>query len=393
MEALQQFQQYERFLRSICKVLGFDVLSRDWRKTFRTYLSIFLISLYCFCMMYSIVIAVDTFELLKSLAFLGFFFQCSIKVYYTIAKSHMYSTSFEGLQSAIYTDHLGGTEQQRAVITRIIRLVLILTRTTTVLYTSSLFIFSLYPAYMYFVVDVKVTIFPLYVPGIDIYSAYGYGITNSMHMVFAVYGLLGAVTSDTAFMMYVLHIVTYAELFEIECERFSQDLSDACQQWEPHLVEYGQFCRDRMRSLYGFHQNMIAYIERVTQCYEGICVVEVATCSFSIMFNLFLALTTDWYATYSFLVVSWFQLFIYSLLGTVMQTTIDRLNTEVTRLPWYMLPNDEQQRFWFMLTRSQMPGEITIRSVGPLNMETFTNIMQKIYSAFTMMYSFLDDLS
>uniref|UniRef100_A0A182WQH6 Uncharacterized protein n=1 Tax=Anopheles minimus TaxID=112268 RepID=A0A182WQH6_9DIPT len=122
-------------------------------------------------------------------------------------------------------------------------------------------------------------------------------------------------------------------------------------------------------------------------------VVQVGSCSISIMFNLFLALTTDWYATYSFMFISWFQLFVFSLLGTVMQVMNDRLLGYIWNLPWYMLPSDEQLRYKFMLGRSQLPAEMVIRSVGPLNMETFTDIMQKIYSAFAMMYSFLADLN
>lgn len=64
----------------------------------------------------------------------------------------------------------------------------------------------------------------------------------------------------------------------------------------------------------------------------------------------------------------------------------------ISNLPWYMLPTEEQKQFKFMLARSQLSAEIMIRSVGPMNMETFTDIMQKMYSAFAMMYSFLVDL-
>uniref|UniRef100_A0A182VQK2 Odorant receptor n=1 Tax=Anopheles minimus TaxID=112268 RepID=A0A182VQK2_9DIPT len=216
---------------------------------------------------------------------------------------------------------------------------------------------------MYFAVGVKVTIFPLYIPGIDIYSTYGYGITNSLHMLIAVYGCIGALASDTAFMMFVLHFISYVELFRIECEQFQKDLTDVGNRCEPHMPEYKSFCRQRMRDLYQYHQNVIVYLESLQECYQSICVVQVATCSFSIMFNLFLALTND------------------------------RLLGYIWNLPWYMLPSDEQLRYKFMLGRSQLPAEMVIRSVGPLNMETFTDIMQKIYSAFTMMYSFLVDLS
>uniref|UniRef100_A0A182SGM2 Odorant receptor n=1 Tax=Anopheles maculatus TaxID=74869 RepID=A0A182SGM2_9DIPT len=291
MEAAKKFHQYERYLRTLCNVLGFDVVSKGWKKTYRTYVTIFLCGQYFLWMVWSIIIASDTFELLKSLSFIGFFFQCSSKMYYTITNAPHYSNNFAGLQESIYTAHMDGTEEQKTVIERVITVVLLATKATTVLFTSSLFIFSFYPAYMYFVMDVKVTIFPLYIPGISIYSAYGYGITNSLHMLIAVYGLLGALTSDTAFMLFVLHFISYGELFRIECEQFTRDLSDYGEQWEQHTPEYESFCRDGMRALYRYHQTVIEYLTSLQECYHSICVFQVASCSFSVMFNLFLALT------------------------------------------------------------------------------------------------------
>uniref|UniRef100_A0A182NL77 Uncharacterized protein n=1 Tax=Anopheles dirus TaxID=7168 RepID=A0A182NL77_9DIPT len=392
MEASEKFLQYEQFLRSLCKVIGFDVMSKTWKKTFRTYVTMFLCGQYFLWMLYSIIIASDTFELFKSLSFIGFFFQCSLKMYYTTVNASKYAVNFDGLKQGIYERHTNGTEEQKMVIGRIIVLVHIITKATTGLYLSSVLIFSLYPAYMYFVVETKVTIFPLYIPGIDIYSTYGYGITNSLHLLIAVYGCIGAITSDTAFIMFVMHFVSYGELFKIECERFEADLGVISSCWERNTSEYDSFCRKRMRGLYRYHQDLITYVESLQVCYEAICFVQVFSCSFSVMFNLFLALTTDWYATYSFIVISLFQLFVFSFFGTVLQIMNDRLVTDISNLPWYLLPTEEQLRYKFMLNRSQIPAEMVIRSVGPLNMETFTNIMQKIYSAFTMMYSFLVDL-
>ncbi|XP_053668459.1 putative odorant receptor 83c [Anopheles marshallii] len=393
MEALDKFYQFERFMCPICNAIGFNVLSKEWKKNYRTYTSIFLCGQYFIWMVWSIIIASDAFELLKSLSFLGFFFQCSLKMYYTSVDAALYGINFDGLKQTIYIGHTNGTPEQKSVIERIIGIVLLIMKVTTVLYTSSLLIFALYPAYMYFVVGVKVPIFPLYVPGIDIYSAYGYGMTNTCHMAIAVYGCLGAIASDNLFMMFVLHFVTYVELFRIECEQFQDDLKEVDERCERHMPEYQSFCRQRMRDLYQYHQKVILYIESLQECYQSICVVQVGNCSFSLMFNLFLALTTDWYATYGFMFISWFQLFIYSLLGTIMQLMNDRLMRYIWNLPWYMLPSDEQKRFIFMLSRSQLPAEMVVQSVGPLNMETFTDIMQKVYSAFTMMYSFLVDLN
>ncbi|KAL9694414.1 hypothetical protein quinque_013699 [Culex quinquefasciatus] len=69
----------------------------------------------------------------------------------------------------------------------------------------------------------------------------------------------------------------------------------------------------------------------------------------------------------------------------------DRIIKLIYNLPWHLLPNNEKKSFCFLLFKSQRPIEILIRGLGPMNVETFTEIMKVIYQAFTMMYSFLID--
>ncbi|XP_058130504.1 uncharacterized protein LOC131284351 [Anopheles ziemanni] len=295
------------------------------------------------------------------------------------------------LKRTIYDGYINGTDEQKTVILRVITLILLLMKMTTVLYFSCIMIFSLYPAYMYFWEDTKVTIFPLLIPGINIYSLYGYSVTNMLQLLLALYGIVGMLASDSAFMMFVLHIVTYVELFRVECEKFAAELltSEWRERW--HSNQYKAFCRRSMLVIYRFHQDIITYMDELKMCYHDVCVVALATCSFSMVLNLFLALTTDWYATYGFLAVTFFQLLMCSVLGNVIQVMNDRLIKVMLNLPWYLFPNGEQKRFLFMLCRSQIPADMDVRGFGPLNMETFTAIMQKIYSTFMMMYSFIEE--
>uniref|UniRef100_A0A182ILZ1 Uncharacterized protein n=1 Tax=Anopheles atroparvus TaxID=41427 RepID=A0A182ILZ1_ANOAO len=391
MEASVKFDQYSAYLRTLCRVIGFDVLSATWKMNYKSYFSLFLCAQYLWWMIHSTIATEGINEMLKSLSFVGFYFQNTVKLYYTLSKTKTYQAIYNKLKLVIYDGHMGGTGDQKAVILRMITLIHNLVKATSVLYYSAIMLFSLYPAYMYFWMDEKVTIFPLHIPFVSIYSLYGYAFTNMIHIVVAFYGLTGAITSDTAFMMFVLHMVTYVDLFRIECERFERDLmaSELREEWRSDA--YKAFCQRRMQTVYSYHQDIIAYMDSLKLCYKEICLVQVATSSFSIMLSLFLALTTDWYATYSFTLISVFQLFIFSVLGNVVQVMNDRMNGVILDLPWYMLPDGEQKWFRFMLSRSQIPADIEIRGFGPLNMRTFTAIMQKIYSCFMMMLNFLGE--
>ncbi|XP_049548015.1 odorant receptor 67d [Anopheles darlingi] len=390
MEASEKFQEFTLFIRRLLRIIGCDVLDGSWKMNFATYFALFLCTGYTIGTVTAIVVAPDFFELLKALSFIGFFFQSTIKLYYSLTDRKAYHKNYSSLGRDIYEKHLDGTASQRKVILQNIDIVLVLKNVTALLYFATLIIFSFYPAYMYFVMHVKVTMLPILFPGLDIYSMYGYGVTTALHVIIAIYGLMGALVSDIAFMQFVLHFKSFAELFQIMCEEFGQQLHEKTIDDEPRRRrKYAKFCRHGMRDIYRYHQNTIVYLKSLIMCYGTICVVMVMTCSYSIMLNLFLALMTDWYATYSFLLVSLFQLLIFCMFGAVVQVTNGRLNRTITSLPWYLLPTREQRLYQLMLFKSQLPDEIFILGVGPLNMETFTLIMKKIYSAFAMMYSFL----
>ncbi|XP_035781369.1 uncharacterized protein LOC118460828 [Anopheles albimanus] len=390
MEASEKFQELTLFIRRLCRIIGCDVLNESWRMNYATYFLLFLCTIYTVGTVTAIVVAPDFFELLKALSFIGFFFQSTIKLYYTLSDRKAYYRNYTSLGRDIYEEHRDGTASQRKVILQNIDIVLVLKTVTALLYFATLIIFSCYPAYMYFVMNVRVTMLPIIFPGLDIYSMYGYGATTTLHVIIASWGLMGALVSDIAFMQFVLHFKSYAELFQIMCEEFGQQLLEKPIEDEPpRRRKYAAFCRGGMRAIYRYHQNTIVYLKSLIVCYGTICVVMVMTCSYSIMLNLFLALVTDWYATYSFLLVSLFQLLVFSMFGAIIQATNGRLNHTISCLPWYLLPTREQHLYQLMLFKSQLPDEVFILGVGPLNMETFTLIMKKIYSAFAMMYSFV----
>lgn len=343
---------YTKYVRGICSVIGLDILDPDYRKGLKTYFTFFLMALYVVLTANSLLLAKGSTEILMALSFGGFFLQCLLKLIFTLAKRKQYHVNHKNLKESIYFKYLKGSEGEQCVILKNVSQLLMLVKITSLLYLSSIFLFSLYPAYMYFFRDIKVTIFPLLVPGIDIYSAYGYGFTNFIHMVIGVYGLFGALSSDTAFMMFVFHIVSYTDLLQIHFVTFAEKLSSIENKYK--TKDFTAFCRHEMRELYISHREVIDFLSSLKMCYESICVVQVATCVITISLNLFLALMvyvfnthvfkciiimlkfqSDWYATYGFLLASLFQLFIYAVLGTLIQLMVTytiKVKSKITNL-------------------------------------------------------------
>ncbi|XP_062538837.1 odorant receptor 10a-like [Armigeres subalbatus] len=387
MEALDKFMLYTKYVRGLCSVIGLDVLGAEYKKSFRTYFTFFLMALYVVLTVNSLITAEGSTEVLMAMSFGGFFCQCLLKLIFTMANRNQYHINHTNLKESIYFKYLHGTEREQSVVLKNVTQLLLLVKVTSMLYLSSIFLFSLYPAYMYFLKDTKVTIFPLLVPGIDIYSAYGYGFTNMVHIFLEVYGLFGALSSDTAFMMFIFHILTYTDLLQIHFDSFATKLHSIEAKYR--TKDYAAFCRREMRELYVSHRAIIDFLTSLKMCYESICVVQVASCIVTISLNLLLALMSDWYATYGFLIASVFQLFIYAVLGTLIQLMNERIRILVYDAPWHLLPNSDKRTFQFLLYKTQMPIEMSVRGLGPLNVETFTEIMRMIYSSFTMLYSFI----
>lgn len=291
MEALDKFMQFTNYIRGICKVLGLDVLGPNYERSYRTNISFIMIGIYAMLSFNSFLIAENSIEMLKAVSFAGFFFQCVLKIYFTLDKSEQYHENYTTIKKAIYLEHLDGNERQKTEILKTVDLLHFVVKGTSLLYCSSVLLFSIYPAYMYFIVDVKVTIFPLYVPGVDIYSAYGYGFTNSIHLILSIYGLFGALASDTGFIMFVFHFYTYTDLLMIKFDEFAEKLRQIKE--TKNIKGYDAYCRTKMRDILLTHKDIIFYLDSLKNCYENISIVQVATCSVSICLNLFLALVVS----------------------------------------------------------------------------------------------------
>ncbi|XP_053698705.1 putative odorant receptor 83c [Sabethes cyaneus] len=389
MDALNAFMKYMKYLSFLSSPLGLNVFASEYRTGIRTYISYLVLIVYVILTVNSIIIATEGTDILKALSFGGFFFQCALKIYFTLSRSELYYQNHEQLKKYIYLRHLNGDEKQKAVVLKNITLLLNLVKVTTVLYLSTILLFSAYPVYMYVFEKTVITMFPLYIPGVSTESILGYWMTNSFHILFAIYGLFGALASDTAFMMFIFHIVSYTELFAIEFDKFAEDLTLI--QNDADSKNHSDFCHTQMRQIISSHQEILAYLKSLQVCYENICKTQVGTTVMTLSFNLFLALVTDWYATYGFATASLFQMFIYSVLGTIMQLMNERVMGMIYDFPWHLLTNSERRSFTFLLRRSQLFIEMHIRGFGPLNMEAFTEIMRLIYSSFTMLYSFLTE--
>ncbi|KAJ6622502.1 putative odorant receptor 83c [Pseudolycoriella hygida] len=79
----------------------------------------------------------------------------------------------------------------------------------------------------------------------------------------------------------------------------------------------------------------------------------------------------DWFPAYFFMVVAFFQVFEYSLLGTIVEIGNDNVYNGICNIQFYNLPDQEQMKIVLMILLGQNPNNLTIGGFQTLNVETF----------------------
>ncbi|XP_017873737.1 PREDICTED: odorant receptor 67d-like [Drosophila arizonae] len=117
--------------------------------------------------------------------------------------------------------------------------------------------------------------------------------------------------------------------------------------------------------------------------------VQVTTSAVCIVITVFSLLTSDWIGGYCYFCVLVPNMYLYCILGTMLENCSEKFMYEMYNISFYNL-NPSQQRFvLFMLARSQQPGAILLLGVMPLSVSSALQVTKSIYSITMMMARFL----
>lgn len=94
------------------------------------------------------------------------------------------------------------------------------------LYLSSLVMFVLYPVYIYFVQDELVAMFVFEFPYIDPETTIGFVLTNVLQVILYVTGIWGLVLADGLFLVYVVHVLLFMDIFELHMKQLDMMLQN-----------------------------------------------------------------------------------------------------------------------------------------------------------------------
>lgn len=308
-------------------------------------------------------------EIFKVSMGVGIFTQTIVKGFLIIHNRDTFEKLIDDIKE-MYEKLEKAGKKRKAILEKCIRNCDILFKILFVVDTSAVVIFFAYPVISLCFFNERYLMLPFYSPLIDRHSDIGFVVNSILHGVLLVYTLLLHNSFDSIFAIFVLQVTAKVELLKIDLEEFKAYLLIA----DTDKLEVQKQIGKKYRSIIVLQENLDAYINYLSDFYSIPCFITVSTSVFSICIALILMLIVNWVLAYGLTWALSGQLFAYFVFGTVVQNQIQALNAEIWNFPWYLLKVQEQKTLCLMILQTQRPLKLEMIFIGPLNMETFSNV-------------------
>ncbi|XP_055592647.1 putative odorant receptor 83c [Uranotaenia lowii] len=182
-------------------------------------------------------------------------------------------------------------------------------------------------------------------------------------------------------MLIILHIVGVADVFKNQLKSLDDLIDREDKDAEKIHVNVLGICL--------MHEEIIEYEEELDESYKTVVlfqiitsILEISTCLFILYMTghinaLFLAISAVW------------QLLEFCLLGVTLTIKNEEIARALYDIKWYKLSSKHQRMLGFVLHNAQNAVEITVGGLALLNLETFVEVMKRIYSYCAMLIQFL----
>lgn len=188
------------------------------------------------------------------------------------------------------------------------------------------------------------------------------------HAVLVFLGGVGTCAVDMLLVMFVLHMLPLAELFE----RQLNDLN-AVLRAKSRSVQRGRRFRQFFRNILLMHAEISDYLNEIADVYFFIFFVEIYADALALIVLIVCYIQITWVGMYPLFLLFWMKLFAYCVVGTVAELCTDRMYAALVGCDWYELPLEQRKHFLVMLLAAQRPAVLMAGTV-PLNLDTFVNV-------------------
>ncbi|XP_055632833.1 odorant receptor 30a-like [Toxorhynchites rutilus septentrionalis] len=325
----------------------------------------------------------DAIQLMKITIVCGVGNQLIVKYFIALSKRQKIKFMYHIIEEQIYRRYSDGSNEERTIVEKTTRFMNSLWKLLVTLNVSTLFVFGVWPFYVYYATGEIVPLFMYEIPMTNLDNTLGYVLNLVFHLDTYIIGVMGILLADGFFIIIVLHSLTIVDLFILHMKELEDLLRmDENQGKADRVAEKWKRCLQD-------HQLATEYLRNTEEIGRLMILIQLFGCIYTICDAMLLLTLTDWYASLCFLIVLFVDVSIFFILGNSVELKIDEMYQRITDLPWNMMTLSQQKEFSCMVHRSQLPLMLTVYGFTPLNFETYMSVLKYLYQFFVMILKYV----
>uniref|UniRef100_A0A182S5C0 Uncharacterized protein n=1 Tax=Anopheles funestus TaxID=62324 RepID=A0A182S5C0_ANOFN len=234
------------------------------------------------------------------------------------------------------------------------------------------------PIGIYLMTGERVLPYGVVLPFIDPSSQTGYELNYIYQVSCIIWTPPGLVASECMIFALVLNICIQYDILGVQL----QDLDELIRSQGPmREVMIAQ----KLRTILHGQQRLFSFITTIEDSHTVLSGVEVLSLGLQIVITLFVLQFSLWIPGLVLIPAFTLQLFLFCLLGTIIEDKGVKFSDGVYNLTWNELSLGDQKIFRLLLLSSQQTKTLTCARMTPICLNLFVNMSQKFYSIFMML--------
>lgn len=233
----------EKWLKPNGNIVGFYIISNDFRINFRT---IFTISLCIFADIVGIttILTYELFMALRAIPIVGIGIQCLMKTYSLWRERERIKWMWDFTEEIYRKNSQTKSIEHEKIMKKWIDIGGFVTKALFIVYRINGIVVVAYPFILYLFTGHLIPTLPLFIPKVDTNTNVGYIITYIFHWNVGIMGASGLAMCDAYYALFVTNIFVMAKLIKYEVECFNKKLHQS------------EDVLDHLRNLYLMHKEM-----------------------------------------------------------------------------------------------------------------------------------------
>lgn len=250
MSSLQLYQQNKKILIFSSKIVGAEVWTSTQMLTPSSYVLLVQMAVYFYSNFWTAYHYRDDIIMgMKVLNCTGIAIQLSAKFFIAVFRKKDFLALCVLIENELYQKYASTAEPEGQILYDYAKKYHILLRVIMFLYFASLFVFGLYPLYIFLDQGEIIPLFMFEIPYVDWHTTGGLIVTYAVQVITYVTGIFGIILADGLFIHYVVHAIVFMEIFEIHLHQLgimlqNQDQDDegseTANRWKQSLREHQQ---------------------------------------------------------------------------------------------------------------------------------------------------------